>query len=107
MEPTFSIMILIMVFTHTYGVAPKENDASRGFKSAWARAMVAAMKAGNLTETFAENDQRARVATVAIEPGQNATAMLGHSSHAVTKRHYQRGTQKVEPLRGASINSKS
>jgi len=72
---------------------------SHGFKSAWARAMAAAMKAESLTETFAENDLRAKVATEAIELGQNATAMLGHSSDAVTKRHYQRGTQKVEPLR--------
>lgn len=70
-----------------------------GFKSAWARAMAKAMGAGSLTETFAENDLRAKVASEAVELGQNATAMLGHSSDAVTKRHYQRGTQKVEPLR--------
>ena len=41
--------------------------------------------------------KRAKVAT-AIDLGQNATAMLGHSSDAVTKRHYERGTRKVEPL---------
>jgi integrase len=72
---------------------------SSGFKSAWARAMERAMEAKSLSETFAENDLRAKVATEAIELGQNATAMLGHSSDATTKRHYQRGTQKVEPLR--------
>ncbi len=70
-----------------------------GFKSAWARAMAKAIDAGSLAETFAENDLRAKVASEAIELGQNATAMLGHSSDAVTKRHYQRGTQRVEPLR--------
>jgi integrase len=70
-----------------------------GFKSAWARAMVKAIESGSLTETFAENDLRAKVATEAVELGQNPTAMLGHSSDAVTKRHYQRGTQKIEPLR--------
>lgn len=69
------------------------------FKSAWARAMANAMESGSLTESFAENDLRAKVANEAVELGQNATAMLGHSSDAVTKRHYQRGTQKVEPLR--------
>jgi len=73
--------------------------SSSGFKSAWARAMKKAIIAGSLTESFAENDLRAKVASEAIELGQNATAMLGHSSDAVTKRHYQRGTQKVEPLK--------
>jgi integrase len=72
---------------------------SGAFKSAWARAMEKAMESGSLTESFAENDLRAKVASEAVELGQNATAMLGHSSDAVTKRHYQRGTQKVEPLR--------
>ena len=72
---------------------------SGGFKSAWARAMAKAIESASLTETFAENDLRAKVASEAVELGQNATAMLGHSSDAVTKRHYQRGTQKVEPLR--------
>lgn len=70
-----------------------------GLKSAWARAMAKAIKAGSLIETFAENDLRAKVADEAVELGQNPTAMLGHSSDAVTKRHYQRGTQRVEPLR--------
>lgn len=73
--------------------------SSRGFKSAWSRAMTKAMEAKVLTETFAENDLRAKVASEAVELGQNATAMLGHSSDAVTKRHYERGTRKVEPLR--------
>jgi hypothetical protein len=67
--------------------------------SLWARAMTKAMDAGSLTEKFAGNDLRAKVATEAKELGQNATAMLGNSSDAVTKRHYERGTQKIEPLR--------
>lgn len=73
--------------------------SSRGFKSAWTRAMNAATAAGDLAERFAENDLRAKVATDARELGQDATAMLGHSSDAVTRRHYIRGTQKVEPLK--------
>jgi hypothetical protein len=47
-----------------------------------------------MATTFAENDLRAKVASEAVELGQNVTAMLGHPSDAVTKRHYQRGTQK-------------
>lgn len=72
--------------------------SSRGFKSAWSRAMGKAIAAGNL-ERFSENDLRAKVATAAIDGGLDATLMLGHSSDAVTRRHYIRGTQKVEPLR--------
>jgi integrase len=68
------------------------------FKGYWRTAMLAAMEAGSLTERFAENDLRAKVATEARDLGQNSTAMLGHSSDAVTKRHYHRGTQKVDPL---------
>ncbi len=79
-----------------------ERDGTKlsasGFKSAWARAMAKAIATGSLTETFAENDLRSKVATEARDLGQNATAMLGHSSDAVTKRHYERGTRKVEPL---------
>jgi integrase len=73
--------------------------SSSGFKTAWARAMAKTMEAGALSERLAENDLRAKVATEAIELGKNESAMLGHSSDAVTKRHYVRGTQKVEPLR--------
>lgn len=81
--------------------SPRDGTAmtQSGFKSAWARAMKSAMAAGSLTETFAENDIRSKVADEAIELGQNATEMLTHSSDAVTKRHYLRRTQKIEPLR--------
>jgi integrase len=72
---------------------------ARGFKSAWSRAM-AKFKAGELKhERFAENDLRAKVASEAIDMGLDATSMLGHSSDAVTRRHYIRGTRKVQPLR--------
>jgi integrase len=68
------------------------------FKGHWRKIMVAAMKAGSIIERFAENDLRAKVATEAQGLGQNASAMLGHSSDAVTRRHYIRGTQTVTPL---------
>ena len=50
-------------------------------------------------ERFAENDLRAKVASDAIDLGLDATSMLGHSSDAVTRRHYIRGTRKVSPLK--------
>lgn len=65
-----------------------------GFKTAWSRAMH------HLPEDarFAENDLRAKVAGQAIDKGMDAASMLGHSSDAVTRRHYVRGTRKVSPL---------
>lgn len=67
--------------------------SASGFKTAWARAM-----AKYDGEKFAENDLRAKVASQAIDKGLDATSMLGHSSDAVTRRHYIRGTRKVAPL---------
>lgn len=68
-----------------------------GFKTAWARAMSKAVSNG--VESFAENDLRAKVAGEAMDLGQDAASMLGHSTDAVTRRHYIRGTRKVSPLR--------
>jgi integrase len=69
----------------------------RGFKSAWSRAMKK-YQPEDKSKRFAENDLRAYVATEAIDAGMDATSMLGHSSDAVTRRHYIRGTRKVNPL---------
>jgi integrase len=71
--------------------------SSSGFKTAWSRAMAKAVTAG--VESFAENDLRAKTAGEAMELGQDAASMLGHSTDAVTRRHYIRGTRKVSPLR--------
>lgn len=68
-----------------------------GFKTAWSRAMAKAIEKG--AASFAENDLRAKVAGEAMDLGQDAASMLGHSSDAVTRRHYVRGTRKVQPLR--------
>lgn len=70
--------------------------SASGFKTAWARAMAKYAEHGG--EKFAENDLRAKVASQAIDKGMDAASMLGHSSDAVTRRHYIRGTRKVQPL---------
>ncbi len=67
--------------------------SASGFKTAWSRAMRAY---GG--DRFAENDLRAKVAGAAIDKGMDAATMLGHSTDAVTRRHYIRGTRKVLPL---------
>lgn len=68
-----------------------------GFKTAWSRAMHA-WQPDDVEARFAENDLRAKMAGQALDKGMDAASMLGHSSDAVTRRHYIRGTRKVSPL---------
>lgn len=68
-----------------------------GFKTAWSRAMHA-WQPDTPESRFAENDLRAKVAGQALDKGMDAASMLGHSTDAVTRRHYIRGTRKVLPL---------
>jgi integrase len=70
--------------------------SASGFKAAWARAMAKYINHGG--ERFAENDLRAQVGGKAMDLGMDAASLLGHSSDAVTRRHYVRGTRKVSPL---------
>lgn len=67
------------------------------FKAAWQYAMGKAVAGGMVR--FAEKDIRSKVACEALDMGRDATTMLGHSTDAVTRRHYVRGTRKVLPLR--------
>ena len=70
--------------------------SSRGFKTAWQKAMVAYAKAGN--ERFWEHDIRAKSGSDA-ESDERAQNLLGHDSVATTRRHYRRAPVKVRPLR--------
>lgn len=70
--------------------------SASGFKTAWARSMAKYIEHGG--ERFAENDLRAQVGGKAMDLGMDAASLLGHSSDAVTRRHYVRGTRKVSPL---------
>lgn len=67
-----------------------------GFKSAWARAMADYLNDG--VERFREHDLRAKAADYAESAGRDASKLLGHADGRTTKRHYLRGTSKVEPL---------
>lgn len=71
--------------------------SASGFKTAWNRAMHA-WQPDDAAARFAENDLRAKVAGQALDKGMDAASMLGHSTDAVTRRHYIRGTRKVLPL---------
>ncbi len=68
---------------------------SRGFKSAWARAIKPYLEAGGVR--FRENDIRAKTASD-LDLG-HAQALLDHASPAITRRTYQRAPTKVRPLR--------
>lgn len=67
-----------------------------GFKSIWQRAMRKWAAAGR--ERFTEHDIRA-VAASDAETVEQAQALLGHQTSAVTDRVYRRGRNKVEILK--------
>ncbi len=73
--------------------------SAREIKSPWSRAMASYKTIEEKDQRFAQNDLRAKVASEAFDLGLDATSMLGHSSDAVTRRNYIRGTRKVQPLR--------
>jgi integrase len=68
---------------------------SRGFKSAWIRAMRPYLAAGGAP--FRENDIRAKTASDMSTAA--AQELLDHASPAITRRTYQRAPVKVRPLR--------
>jgi integrase len=69
-----------------------------GFATLWRRAMVKAYPKGREAERYTFNDLRSKSASDTVELSE-ASARLGHTSTAVTKRHYVRKPAKVKPLR--------
>ena len=69
-----------------------------GFATLWRRAMVAAFPKGREADRFTFNDLRSKSASDTVELAE-ASARLGHTTMAVTKRHYIRKPAKVKPLR--------
>jgi integrase len=67
-----------------------------GFSTVWDRTIQKARKAG-LSDPFRFHDLRAKSAS--DDTLQAAVERLGHSSPAVTNRHYRRAPAKVKPLR--------
>jgi integrase len=82
----------LLLFVNTDG----GQWTSRGFKSAWQRAMKKWVAAGH--ERFWENDIRAKSASD-TEDLLEAQQRLGHETPRTTQRHYRRGETKVRPLR--------
>ena len=68
-----------------------------GFGTLWRRAMLAAFPKDN-TARFTFNDLRAKSASDTADITE-ASARLGHTTTAVTKRHYVRKPTVVKPLR--------
>ena len=69
-----------------------------GFSTVWKRARKAALEAGEIETAFRFNDIRAKSASDDTSI-QRASDRLGHTTRAVTERHYIRTPKKVEPLR--------
>jgi integrase len=69
-----------------------------GFATMWRRAMLAAFPKGREAERYTFNDLRSKSASDTAELAE-ASARLGHTTTAVTKRHYVRKPAKVKPLR--------
>lgn len=69
-----------------------------GFSTLWRRAMKAARDADADLAAFRFHDLRAKSASDTDDLAA-AAARLGHSSPAVTDRHYRRAPSKVRPLR--------
>lgn len=85
-----------MIFSASKGKRRGQALSTRGFKSAWQRAMAVWISAGG--EHFTEQDLRAAAATAA-ETDERARELLDHESIRTTRRVYRRGEQKVRPLR--------
>ena len=69
-----------------------------GFATMWQRSMLKAFPKGREAERYTFNDLRSKSASDTAELAE-ASARLGHTTTAVTKRHYVRKPAKVKPLR--------
>jgi integrase len=69
-----------------------------GFATLWRRAMLTAYPKAHEVERYTFNDLRSKSASDTVELSE-ASARLGHTSTAVTKRHYVRKPSRVKPLR--------
>jgi integrase len=72
-----------------------EPYSKGGWLTQWRRPRDRALKLGLITESFQFRDVRAKNDTESVE---EAAAQLGHTNMAVTRRHYRRLPEKVQPL---------
>lgn len=70
-----------------------ERWTGNGFRTAWQRLQRASLEDGTLAERFWFHDLRSRAAGNAPD----GSRLLGHTSDRVTRRHYERGPQRVLP----------
>lgn len=75
-----------------------DNDRCDSFDTSWRRSMARAIKETNLEVSFTRHDLRAKVGSDA-ESEQRAQQLLGHSTAAMTRKHYRRKITAIEPVR--------
>lgn len=68
------------------------------FDQAWRRSMKRAIEQTKLEESFTRHDLRAKVGSDA-DSDERAQQLLGHTSASMTRKHYRRKTQIVDPTR--------
>jgi len=71
----------------------------RTLQSRFRRAVLAAIAAGDLQESFTENDIRSAFATESEDQGMDATNQLLHKSGNAKKHYVHRKTTRVTPLK--------
>lgn len=71
---------------------------SQGFKAIWIRYMRKAVEKGLIAEKFTFHDLRAKSVSDTLNI-QEAFERAGHTSMAMTRGVYDRGTRKVKPLK--------
>lgn len=75
-----------------------EAYTHEGFRTLWQRVMREAMKLGAIKTRFTFHDLRAKCASDKTNL-QEASALLGHTDMAMTRRVYDRNIRMVDPLR--------
>ena len=79
-----------------------EKDQASGFGSIWQRSMRKALRETALTESFREQDLRAK-ASSDLDSDMEAQKLLAHASAATTRKHYRRKGTLVQPAGGFTL----
>lgn len=75
-----------------------DDDRCASFDKAWRRSMQRALAETKLEQPFTRHDLRAKVGSDA-ESEHRAQQLLGHTTAAMTRKHYRRKVTAIQPAR--------
>jgi integrase len=75
-----------------------DDDRCASFDKAWRRSMTRAISETRLEQPFTRHDLRAKVGSDADSEGR-AQQLLGHTTAAMTRKHYRRKVQAIDPAK--------